>query len=683
MTTHSQDPPSGSGFPDGVHSSDSSNLAHCSRHKSESFDGSFNDSELYGFNKLGFKTSHPLDRLAANVIDIFIVLGPFLLVLAAPFKRILQKAILLENIPDLILVSTLCLLTCFLFSFMYKTYLTWHYGGTLGQLFMSLRVVNIWEPKEKKWGDHILRSIYWIFSYVLLGLPFLSIMSNEKRRCFHDRVSDTVVLSLKGSSCQSPSPIEKNFVRLALVCALVSCFLILLPQFYLVYDNTKRQNQWAKFFEDEDQLCSDVGEALSSWPEEKGLSPTRLSVAMALYAAGEIEEPCLKDEVDFVYRSGVESAMAHLASAFVYADNTNLSDKYLMAVCKKEPHSESCRMSHIIKLWSDGEWDESLSHRRNNKQQGLQDNRLSQVDSLFRDITSSSSVYVTIWGVRHLYRNHQYEKAIEMLKSIYHVRPLNNFLGSQFVKLQWLSMRTNEARTSAQTAMMAMSQSGQLSLSNWLCFEERANSCERQDSCDYMEHYWNQHPESLRNDDLALTFLKNSICKNKNYEYVKKRISAGLVNNLVLALASKNKKKSLENYLEIHDLTPRLRAEALRELISIDSIKDLGRTIESWLVAPRNWEWEKTGRVLFQRLFQLRVWARAYEVGLVLLNRHSKDTQLQEKLIVAAYGAKKVDQAQRMLSDYYRKKGGDTQRSPTSHSSFSRVARQLESLENK
>lgn len=603
--------------------------------------------------------AHPLDRLAANVIDVFIVLGPFLIVLVAPFKRMLRQAILLDDSSHLFLSLGLCVVTLVLFSFLYKIYITWRYGGTFGQLFMSLRVVNIWEPNKKNLGDHILRSIYWVFSYMLLGLPFLSIFSNEKRRCFHDRVSDTLVLSLKRRSYPRPSFIEKNLARFILSCVFLLVFLYSFPQLYSFYESLNKQDDWSHILEEEGWLCTSIGEALEEeWPEEEG--PARLSVAMALYAASEVEESCLKSEVEFVYRSGVDSGLADLASAFLYADDIELSNQYLTAVCEDHPESESCQMSRVIELWSEDE-DKEIS-------------------SAFEEFGRSSSVYVIVWGIRHFYRNQQYDKAMEMLKSISHVRRLTDFLSSQTVKLHWVNMRTQEARTSAETAMMAMSEKGRLNLSNWLCFEERATSCDSHPSCDYMRTYWSRHPESLNSDPLALTFLKDSVCKDKNYKSVRKKVPKGLVNDLVVALGSQDKRKSLERYLEKSHLTPRLKAEALRELISVDSIKGLKTRTSNWLASKRSWEWEKTGRVLFQRLSQVRVWDQAYKVGLVLLNRQPGDTQLQERLVVAAYKSNRLSQAQRILSDYYKRKRGSRSPNSQSENSFSWVSRQLGAL---
>ena len=608
--------------------------------------------------ELGFTLPNPLDRLAANVIDGFIVLTPFLVVLMAPFKRMLKEAVLLGSSSNFLLASGLCALTILLFSFIYKVYLTWYYGGTLGQLFMSLRVVNIWEPRERKLGNHMLRSIYWIFSYILLGLPFLSIISNEKRRCFHDRVSDTIVLSLKGRAYAVPSFIEKSFARITLVGVLFCGFLVFIPQIYLIYGYFRSQENLAEFLEEDDSLCSSVDEALPEWPKEKG--PSRLSVAMALYATEEIEDSCLKSEVDFAYRSGVESGLTDLASAFIYADEKELSDQYLAIVCKSYPDSESCQMSRVIELWSEGEWDE--------------------INTLFDGMDSSSSIYVTIWGIRHFYRNHQHVKAMELLKSIDHVRRLTDFLGSQTVKLYWTHLKTYEARISAETALVAMSEMGRVNLNNWLCFEERDKSCERRDSCDYMRNHWAQHPESLGHHHFALAFLKDSVCEGKDYEYVRDHVPEGLVSDLAVVLGGRDKKRGLRDYLEQDSLSSLLRAEALRQLISIEPIKNLGVRVEDWLSAKKSWEWEKTGRVLFERLSQLKLWGRAYEVGSVLLDRQPEDTHLQEGLVAAAYHAKKIHQAQSLLSDYYRKK--KSIREPASKSFFPQVVRQLENLEN-
>ena len=608
----------------------------------------------------GFTISNPLDRLAANVIDIFFVLSPLLIVLIAPFKRRIREAILFGSLLDLILFSLLCAFIILLFTFVYKTYLTWRYGNTLGQWFMSLKVVDIWNPGRRQLGNYILRSVYWILSYGLLCIPFLSVISNEKRRCLHDRISDTIVLSLNGRVYPSPSSSERALSRMALSCVFFIAFLILLPKFFLLYENIKNRDYLREFFGEEKLRCSLVEEALSEWPRAEGVS--RLSVAMALYAAAEIERPCLKKEVDFVYLSGGGHGIAHLASAFVHADDAELSDKYLISVCERYPDSESCQMSRIIELWSEDKKDE--------------------IDSLFEEFDSSPSTYITIWGIRHFYRSYKYVRSMEMLKSISHFRYLTDFLSLYRVKLHWVHMKIDKARVSAETAMTAMSESGRLNLSNWLCFEERGIDCQRRHSCDYMEKYWKQNPDSLGNHHFALTFLKNSICEGKDYESVKKKMPKGLVRDFTAALGSLDKQKILEGYLENNKLNFRLKAEVVRELISVDSVEKLKSRVEEWLKDSKSWEWEKTGRVLFQRLSQLKIWDRAYKVGFALWNRQPEDIQLQENLIVAAYKSDKVNQAQEMLSDYYQKKTKPRlQRSPASHETFFTVVRQLKSLE--
>ncbi len=387
-----------------------------------------------------FVAASPLDRLASNIIDVLMVLGPFLMVLVAPFKKIIQKAILFENPYHLVWSSTLCVGIIVLLGFVYKTYLTWHYGGTLGQLFMSLRVVDIWEPQKRKLGQCALRSTYWIASCFLLGIPFLSMMSNDRRRCFHDRVSDTVVLSLNGKVCPRPSVIEKIFIRSTFSAILILLVFIASLQFYLFTFGPNKGNSLAYFFDEEDRLCATVNREISHWPEEKH---SRLSLAMALYAAGEVDESCLKKEVDKVYKvsghPGSGRGMMDLASAFIYADDRRLSDKYFRMVCHDDPQSESCLMTRIM-----GSGIHGINRHHINKHH----RRVSgDMDSLFKDLQVVSRIYVKIWGGRYFYRHGEYEKSMKIFKSIIHVIPLDNFLSMQMARLQWMNLRGNESHT--------------------------------------------------------------------------------------------------------------------------------------------------------------------------------------------------------------------------------------------
>ena len=605
-------------------------------------------SKYFHTDTVQFVIAHPLDRLAAYLMDIFIILSPVLILLGAPFKRIIGEAILLENTGNLQISVLLYVFTVLLVSFTYKATFTYLYGATLGQLFMSLRVVNIWSPGNPKLKGYLLRSASWVLSHILLGLPFLSVMYDERRRSLHDKVSDTLVLSLKGRTASAPSVREKVLASLIAVFVVFSVLFQAIPRIKNFYEYKEKRKYSHLLSHWEGRLCQSVSKAMMDPEEKEG----RLDIAMALYAAKEIGPSCLKKEVRFAHISGVTSGVAYLANAFIYTESLDLSDTYLLTVCGSFPDSESCQMSQIISIWDEGS--------------------LSQINDLFDKMETPKSTYVTVWQIQHLYRSYQYEKAMELLSSMENRKSLAGFIGVQTVQLYWKSSKRVEAIMGAEMFGKVMSEDGRLDLNNWLCFEERRDGCAFSKSCEYMRNHWKDFPRSMRGErKMSLTFARDSLCENKDYEYIKKRVSRGGVYDLLMALGSENKRKNIEKFLD-KDIPPWLRLEAMREMIAMSSARDMGGRISDWVISKRGWEWERVGRLLFQRLLYLKAWDEVYEVGLSLLSWQPKgDLQLQREVVVSAYHSDRRDHARILLSNYL-KRELSSQRSPGEEASFER-----------
>ena len=622
-------------------------------------------SKYFHNDTVQFVIAHPLDRLAAYLMDIFIILSPVLILLGAPFRRIIGEAILLENTERLQLSVLLYVFTVLLVSFAYKATFTYLYGATLGQLFMSLRVVNIWNPGNPKLKGYLLRSASWVLSHIFLGLPFLSVMYDERRRSLHDKVSDTLVLSLNGRTTSAPSIREKILASLISFFVVFSVLFQVIPHIKNLYEYEERREYSRLLGTWEGRLCQSVNKAMMDREDEgKG----RLATAMALYAAKEVGFSCLKQELNFAHASGVTSGIVYLGNALIYIENLDLSDVYLSAVCRSFPDSESCQMSQIISIWDEGS--------------------LSQINGLFDKMETPKSTYVTVWQIQHLYRSYQYEKAMELLSSMENRKFLADFIGTQMVKLYWKSSKRVEAIMGVEMFGKVMSKDGRLGLNNWLCFEERLDGCAFSESCEYMRNHWKDFPKSMRGERKeSLTFARDSLCDNKDYEYIKKRVSQGGVHDLLMALGSENKRKNLGKYLD-KDLPPWLRLEAMREMIAMSSVRDIEDRISDWIISKRGWEWERVGRLLFQRLFYLKAWDEAYEVGLSLLSWQPKgDLQLQKEVVISAYHSDRRDQARILLSNYLKREQdsqrslgeeGSFERSPASQGSFFDVVRWLQ-----
>lgn len=67
--------------------------------------------------------------------------------------------------------------------------------ATPGQAIMGLKVKSL--HSEFSWNQALVRSLFYTLSWLFAGLPLLEMLTHPIRRCWHDRVSDTIVVSYR------------------------------------------------------------------------------------------------------------------------------------------------------------------------------------------------------------------------------------------------------------------------------------------------------------------------------------------------------------------------------------------------------------------------------------------------------------------------------------------------------
>jgi len=83
------------------------------------------------------------------------------------------------------------------FYFLYNTILTYKYGGTLGKLFVGLRVVRTNQSEELSYLRCVGRYFAYYLSVITLFIGLLIQPFTKKRQSLHDLIVDTVVIDIK------------------------------------------------------------------------------------------------------------------------------------------------------------------------------------------------------------------------------------------------------------------------------------------------------------------------------------------------------------------------------------------------------------------------------------------------------------------------------------------------------
>lgn len=388
--------------------------------------------------------ANPFDRLAAQILDISVVFIPLFSLAAAPLKRQMLESYFADDWKN---ISLLC--THFVFVF-FMIYLAVNFlsqlffKNTFGKKLLGLEVVNIWSGKPLGHWDHLMRSLV-IFSQIFsLGLSFLLVLTNKKHRGVHDQLSDSIVLSVTGSTSHL---LNTGALRSALRVATIAALALFIPFLLKIFDSTLGVLDLKSVF-----VSSTETEPICEKAED-------LRQAMALVASGYMETKCLKDFVDMDFVDGAQpSALSYLAKSFLHVEDPELSDRYLEKVCKSDSHSAACVLAQFIASWSDGD--------------------ISQIEDILKRGKEFNEPYLSLWALRYYQQSGHYRKSLEFAKGLINDEQIGIYARTQSLKAKYF---LNDFKGADQDLVkMAQVSDSPVVLDTmaWACLKKISDSCE-------------------------------------------------------------------------------------------------------------------------------------------------------------------------------------------------------------
>ena len=174
----------------------------------------------------------PSERLAAVVGDL-IVFAPLIAVALAPLKLRANQAQLLGDQSAWISLMAEAFFLGALVHILLQTIFIYYLSATPGKLFLGLRVVSIWGQRRPTAMEAFTRSTAWVLELLCLGVPWAAVFGNHWRRPFHDRLAETVVVSLRGHKRAGPAHLVEMSLASGFQSAMLTMLtLLLLPMLY-------------------------------------------------------------------------------------------------------------------------------------------------------------------------------------------------------------------------------------------------------------------------------------------------------------------------------------------------------------------------------------------------------------------------------------------------------------------
>ncbi len=545
----------------------------------------------------------PADRLAANVIDYFILLWPIVALAVAPFQRSLREGALMSSQWQMSYSLLFGAMTVVLLLLSYQTFCVWLWGMTVGKRLMGLRVQNIFINEPIRFFQALVRSFFWATSWLMLGVPFFAAFSHDLRRSLHDRISDTIVVTTRRERFVTrPSLNEKAMVKGVYSAFGAFCAVIFSVVTISTLAESLRDDKHTAGYESENFLCPEVGEAQSDWPKENGVEATRLSVAMSLFAAGVVERKCLQNEVEFLFLAGEESALVYLAKSFVYSDQPELSEKYLEKVCALDDNSHECRLSDIVRDISVEDWPAATKK--------------------FQENADNAPVYVLVWGTRQFLDREEFSLAEQFASRIPDLKVLSDFVVPAQAKSLWGLHKINEAKGLETAAYSTLSDSAKLDLSSFMCVEELWLGCEhlKNRSCQNVEGLLSRVEDGLATLKTSLAYLHKWECEAEQGEH--KKDYATLMSlpfhpdvRSLVSILSENKVDDMSDLLRDESLGEELLSDiSQRMVLRMSTIEPMRLLTQDWLKGRETLGWAKTGEVLFKKYVDLKEYQEGLKV---------------------------------------------------------------------
>lgn len=293
--------------------------------------------KIDAYDNYSLRLANPSDRLLSFVLD-FVIFSPVSALFAAGALKELKENVI-ENAESSVLVGNIFIYLTIFFSvcWVLQAIFLHFWNASPGQKFLNLKVVRF--PQEKNQDPlsffQCLTRVAgpWV-SLMILGIPLLEIFSHDWRRTFYDRVSDTLVITMKRQGERSPLPFEARFIRQWMQVTSFLVLFVAVLQLVPLFMDGQGFNEGKISLQNSTAGCADV----NLFTNQKY---TRLDRALALYLVNKDDLNCLQKELSRSQVFGKEPNLAYFARYLLEKDK-QAQEEYQKHLCHTAPTSAEC-----------------------------------------------------------------------------------------------------------------------------------------------------------------------------------------------------------------------------------------------------------------------------------------------------------------------------------------------------
>lgn len=363
----------------------------------------------------GQNQSAPIqDRFLSFILD-FLILSPLIMFINYPMFKKMKLGLMLGEADEVIrayfLIALIVTIIAIVF---YQVASIYFYGATLGQRVFQIYLDSNDSLKNSKiqlW-QAIQYSVGFILSFVLLGIPFLSVFTHRKGQTFYQRLSEIQVLSLKVSQINPISEFEVRFIKQWANIASIFVFFILTSYVLQISLQKMKLSQNAKFKVNE--VCEN-----SDWNQLD--HEHRLKNYFSKYLAEQQINSCIEHLVEEHVWGGIvsqDSSFIYIVKYFI-SKNTETQQLYLNELCR-ERDSDACQLIQAY-----------------------------EKDQLHVSFLNSEHTWVKILMIDELIRKSKFQQAFALLKNYEDSIDFEKYYSHQLAKIYFGFSQKQASRSPA------------------------------------------------------------------------------------------------------------------------------------------------------------------------------------------------------------------------------------------
>lgn len=514
----------------------------------------------------------PSDRVLASFFDFLFHIPFFSLASFIILYRLNLLKLTVAATSELMAVVAQLVWVVFIGSIVLNSIYLKFWKKTPGMRIMKLELHSL-NRSSLTWEQCLLRSGAWAVEILMFGIPLLVILSHQRRQAFHDRISETEVISLKSyGGALSPLPAEKTLVSVV-VMALLMLGLGWMTAFFSltqkgIQNGTMALSEWRS----QGQLCSQVDEISTYSNISLTELSQRLDFSIALFLLEQIDSQCLNKEIEFAFYKKVSSSLVWVGRALLSPLYTEERAGYLSKACSSD--SRWCAKSL---LHEKGPLNEATALLKSEKAIGPAAETLSY--------TAAKLIIFNRLG-----ENVISQKLIQKLQS----RGIRA-TGLVAEQLKVISRdRPGELTSALSTLKSVMVEKDFLRLNAELCVRQLETGCASKiNECEMMNSLISEYKDESLNDlMIGRAVFKDAICKDTvaaNIEYWTLIGNKGLQKLIQIAMEISDDTRHaqalmrLRNFVKDQSEVEDLRLDALQLLMQKSNFQ------KDWLLVSQLW----------------------------------------------------------------------------------------------